>query len=255
MPWYKDAFDETYLLTTARTLSEEETRWEVDGILTLLGLPAKGGRQISVLDVPCAHGRHSIELSRRGHQATGVDLSPIQLQEAAHRAEAAGVDVRWVQMDMRELPFEGEFDVALNLFNSFGYLEDEDEDARCLAAISRALRPGGRLVMDIVNKYWYIEAGTERTWSGESGAFSLEDAYFDVLTDRVEIERILVIGGKEVRKRASIRLYSYVELKGMLEHAGLSVLGVYGGLHGEALTLASPRLVVVASTALPNGGR
>jgi SAM-dependent methyltransferase len=100
--------------------SEDETRAAVDKVERALGLssPAK------ILDVPCGDGRISIELATRGHDVTGVDLNEAFLAEAARKAGDRGLSARWEQGDMRELPYESEFEVALNFWGSFGYFDE-----------------------------------------------------------------------------------------------------------------------------------
>ncbi|MHC4730002.1 MAG: SAM-dependent methyltransferase, partial [Planctomycetota bacterium] len=100
----------------------EQTPEEVDGLVALLGL-APGAH---VLDLGCGPGRHSLELRRRGFSVTGVDLHAPYLEQA--RREDA--EVEWVHGDMREFCREGVFDAAVNLYSSFGYFEDQEDDRR-----------------------------------------------------------------------------------------------------------------------------
>ena len=120
-PWYEVFFGEDYLRMYVPKLPPEWTEREVDGIATLLSLPAGS----SILDICCGYGRHSISLASRGSKMTGQDLSEVLLSEAQAQAQAQGVQVRWVQSDMGNIPFENEFDAAINIYTAFGYLETE----------------------------------------------------------------------------------------------------------------------------------
>src|SRR2546427_9467293 len=122
-PWYKTFFGEDYLRLYESVLTPERTQREVDGIVNLLALP-QGSR---ILDLCCGHGRHAIPLAQHGYQITGLDLSERLLERAEAEAEAQGVNIRWVHRDMKHVPFENEFDAVINVFTSFGYLENEDE--------------------------------------------------------------------------------------------------------------------------------
>ncbi len=244
--WYRSFFDELYLHTYDPLLTPEYTRAQVDDLEILLELSPPA----DILDMPCGQGRHSIELARRGYRVTGVDLSAYLLGVARERARSAGVDdeaLELVHCDMREFVRPRSYDVAINLFSSFGYLEDEEQDARVMAAFFECLRPGGRLVMEMIHKYWLLRSGSEHLWVETPGAFTLERVRFDVLTDRTETERIVILDdGRVERRHFSVRQYSLVELAQMARRVGFELVGAYGNLRGdEPLTLESRRLVAV----------
>ncbi|HEX3213864.1 MAG TPA: class I SAM-dependent methyltransferase, partial [Actinomycetota bacterium] len=125
-------------------LPAERTAAEVNGVVGQLGL-APGAR---LLDLCCGPGRHAVPLAQLGYRVTGLDLSRPLLARAA--AAAAGQRVGLVAADMRRLPFaDGSFDAVLNLFNAFGYLEDEAQDELVLAEVARVLAPGGRFLQEL----------------------------------------------------------------------------------------------------------
>lgn len=252
MEWFRELFDETYFKTYAGILPPERTLREVDAVERYLELKPP----LDVLDVPCGFGRHAVVLAQRGYRVTGVDLNAVQLDEARRRAAAAGVAaggtaLTWIQRDMRDLDFDGEFDVAINLFTAFGYFDAEAEDERFLRAVARALRPGGRFLMDVVNTIWFLRhyERLQRVWHGSEGAYTLEDQTFDPLTSRLRNDRVLVLDGRLERRHLEVRQYMPVELVAMLGRAGLEVTGVWGGFASEPFGLDTPRLVVAARKA------
>ena len=91
----------------------------MDFIERELALPPRA----RILDVPCGSGRHALTLAARGHRVTGVDISTEALGYARRAAAAAGVDVEFVESDMRQVRRGGAFDAAVCLGNSFGYLD------------------------------------------------------------------------------------------------------------------------------------
>jgi cyclopropane fatty-acyl-phospholipid synthase-like methyltransferase len=141
--WWKDFFAGVAVDLWLRVPTPEQTRAEVDFIQQALQL-APGAR---VLDVPCGGGRHSLELAARGHAVTGVDISTDFLREARAQAAQRGLSVTWEQREMSELPWQAQFDGAFCFGNSFGYLDDAG-NARFLAVVGRALKPGARFVLD-----------------------------------------------------------------------------------------------------------
>lgn len=97
-------------------LDLEVTRREVDAILAMSG--AKPGT--SILDLCCGVGRHAVEFARQGFEVTGLDISSTFLDVARRKAVQAGVQITWVEGDMRDIPFEDRFDLVVNLFGAWG---------------------------------------------------------------------------------------------------------------------------------------
>jgi SAM-dependent methyltransferase len=141
-------FGEEYFDIYGPLLSDERTAREVEGIVKLLALPP-GSR---ILDLACGHGRHAIPLAERGYRITGQDLSEVFLNRARVDAETHGVPVNWVHSDMREIPFIDEFDAIINVFTAFGYFESDAENQRVLHQVHKALRPGGRFLLETLHR-------------------------------------------------------------------------------------------------------
>lgn len=242
--WYRTYFDEAYLRRYLAFLTPERTEREVDGLIDLLALEP-GAR---ILDLACGHGRHAILLARRGYDVTGFDLSGIALARAREDAAAADVALRLVQGDMRELSFDAEFDVVLNLFTAFGYFEHEAEDARVLDGVARALLPGGRFLLETLHTAGLLRRFTpshvERYHDGlvvvHEHAY---DAVTGVLHDRVTS---FDVDGSRREQGTTVRLYTVPELGRMLDAAGLAFERACGGFSGDDLTLESFRLALVA---------
>lgn len=243
-PWYTSFFDDVYLRIFEPELGPARTSAEVDGVLALGGLAA-GAR---VLDVACGQGRHAIELASRGFEVTGLDLSGVLLEHARRRADAAGVRVTWRESDMREPQGEAEFDAAINLYSSFGYLEDSAEDQRALDAVARALVPGGVVVQEIAHRDAEIrDLRPADVHELEDGLLLVERRTLDLRSSRMKVDYTLIEGDRVVlRRRHVLRLYSLPELEELHARAGLHVEAVYGGLDGGELELDDPAVVLVS---------
>jgi SAM-dependent methyltransferase len=146
--WTLDYFDDPY--TELHPFPDAaQTDREVETLLTLL--PPGPAR---VLDVGCGPGRHALRLAQRGYRVIGVDTSLRFLAEA--RADAQDLaEIEFLQLDMRSLNFEAEFDAALSLFTAWGYFSDQ-QNQQILERVARALRPGGRLIMDLAPRDWLV---------------------------------------------------------------------------------------------------
>lgn len=243
-PWYVDLFRRDYYRGWAPLADPELTARQVEFVVQVLGLEP-GAR---VLDLCCGYGRHALALAQRGYGVAGLDLSTYHLRLARRAAREAGVRVRWVHSDMREIPFENEFDAAINMFSSFAYFESEEEDYRVLAAVSRALKPGGRFFIDTMNREWLVRRFQESDWRRyDDGLIVMERRKLDLLRSRIESEWTMITpGGRRRQHHISVRLYSLTELAQMMSRAGLAVRRTWGSFEGKEYGLDSPRTIVLA---------
>ncbi|MFN4178930.1 MAG: class I SAM-dependent methyltransferase [Armatimonadota bacterium] len=243
--WYREFFDDLYLQVYQPFETPELVRHEVDFIIQALDLP-EGAR---ILDLCCGQGRHSLELARRGFQVVGVDLSEALLYAARQRAEREGLTITFLQSDMREIDFTDEFDAVINMFTSFGYLENEAEDEKVLRKVAQALKRGGKFLLDLMNRDWLIRNFQPMGWRADNeGWFVLEERNFDHLSGRMETRWIFVArDGVRYERFSSIRLYSASELRAMLERSGLQVTNLFGDYDSSPYTWDSHRLIVVAT--------
>ena len=165
--------------------------------------------------------------------------------------------MRWVESDMRQIPFEGEFDAVINIFTAFGYLESEEEDQHVLQQVGQALKPGGHFLLETMHREWLVrhfEPGG--IFRHPDGLLVLEERTLDLLGGRSDVQvTMLFADGQHRQYRHSVRLYTLRELARMLGAAGLSIQACYGGLDGSRLSLESPRLVVIAAKAEENPAR
>ncbi|MDE2490951.1 MAG: class I SAM-dependent methyltransferase [Elusimicrobia bacterium] len=208
-----------------------------------------------VLDVACGTGRHAVRLARRGALVLGVDASAAYLREA-RRAARGLPGVRFVRGDMRRLHACGEFDAAVNLWTSFGYFRRPADDLRVLRGIARALKPGGRLLIDVSNFDWVRARAPSRWWTRASdGSYLLQESRVLGGKDPRTVNdwTRLAPGGRARRTRFTLRGYGRARLFALLRKAGLRPARVWGGLdgaQGASRPAEAPRLVVLAL----NGG-
>lgn len=224
-PWYEEIFDEDYLRTLPFS-TPAQTQREANFIRESLAPPKAG----EILDVGCGYGRHALELAQQGYRVTGLDLSLPLLIRAADEAQRRGFSVNFVHADMREMTFTGQFDAAYCVLSSFGYF-DEETNLKVATGICRALKPGGRFLLDILNRDYIVGDLPSRVWWEGDGCVVLEEVDFNFHTSRVVVRRSVVFGnGRQSEQEISVRAYSLHELGKLLRQAGLRVLQVSGGL-------------------------
>jgi SAM-dependent methyltransferase len=241
-PWFEEVFDEDYLRTLP-FMTAEQTAREAEFIREALS-PPKGGE---ILDVACGYGRHALELAQRGFSVTGLDLSLPLLIRAADDAQRRGLAVNFVHADMREMTFNSQFDGAYCVLSSFGYF-DEETNHRVASAICRALKPGGRFLLDILNRDYVVSDLPSRVWWEGEGCVVLEEVDFNYHTSRVVVRRSVVFGnGRQAEQEISMRAYSLHEVGKLLRQAGLRVLQVSGDMAAKSrfFGAASRNVIVV----------
>jgi SAM-dependent methyltransferase len=245
-PWYTTYFGEDYS-SMYDVLPPERTVWEVQSVVKRLALPPGS----SILDLCCGHGRHTIPLAKRGYQVTGQDLSEVLLRQAQAEAETQGVRIRWIPSDMRNIAFENEFDAVINLYSSFGYLENEDEDRKVLQQVQQALKPGGLFLLETIHREALLRYYTPHEIRRlADGLIVLEERNFDLLNSRSNAQLTLLhADGRRTAYRHSVRVYTLTELVQMLADAELYVQGYYGGLDGRELSLTSLRQILLSRKA------
>ena len=241
--WFEEIFDEDYLRTLP-FLTPQTTQREASFIID--GLAIKPGHH--VLDIGCGYGRHAMELAARGFHVLALDLSLPLLLRGADEAQRRGLSINFVHGDMRELGYDSQFDGAYCVFSTFGFFDD-DTNKRVAQGIARALKPGGRLVLDILNRDYIIADLPTRVWWEGDGCVVLEEVDFNYFNSRILSQRQIVFeDGRQLEQEISIRLYSLHEVGKLLHGAGFRVLQVSGGMAGRGRFFGkdSRQIIVVA---------
>jgi SAM-dependent methyltransferase len=220
---------------------------QVAGAISLLGLEPGA----AILDLPCGEGRHSLELARLGYRVTAVDRTEAYLQTARERAAAEQLELEFVEADMREFVRPQAFDGAINLFTSFGYFEDPAEDRRVARNFHDSLKPGGKLVMELMGKEVLARVFLPRDWQElPDGSFYLQERKVAREWTWMENRWILLRpDGKRIEYSVSHRIYDGAGLKALLLGVGFEAVEIYGGLAGEPYDTEARRLAVVARKA------
>jgi len=241
-PWYESYFGPDYLIIDEQPNTPDEVRFMV----RTLGL-RKGTR---LLDAACGYGRHMIPLITRGVNVTGCDLSQFMIEESLRRMKKQNVRPSGlVRCDIRHLPFRRVFSAACIMFNSFGYFDAEDDNFLVLKGMAMALKPGGRFLLDLVNRDFVLRSMCKKDWFERNDTIVLERKWIDQYRNRSEIDVHVVDKRGKRTYHHSIRLYSFTEVSMLLEAAGFEIQDVFGGFNGEPFDRYHDRMLILARVA------
>jgi SAM-dependent methyltransferase len=241
--WFVDLFDEDYLRTLP-FLTPQATQAEAEFVINAMNL-APGAQ---VLDLGCGYGRHAMELAARGFHVVGLDLSTPLLVRGGEEAHRRGLTINFVRGDMRELDFENQFDGVYCLFSTFGYFDDET-NKKTLQNVARALKPNGKVLVEILNRDYVIADLPTRVWWEGDGCVVLEEVELNYFSSRIQVNRSVVFDdGRQLEQEISVRGYSLHEVGKLMHAAGFRVLEVSGGYQtkGRFFGNQSRHIIVLA---------
>lgn len=246
--WWRTYFSGPWSRMQADGYAAERTSSECDLIQSALSLKPRA----RILDIPCGTGRHAVELARRGFEVTGVDFSPEYIELARASAAEAEVAPQFVVCDMREFTSGERFDAAFCYFGSFGYFA-EDDDEKFARAVAQSIRPGARFLIEghIAETLLPIFRERDWTWLGppEHGVRLIQDRNWNTESGRVEVVTTFIDGDGTERAETSMRVYTYPELRRLLQRAGFSSVQLLDGKTGMAFRFGAERALVVAELA------
>lgn len=146
--WFASWFDTPYYHILYKDRNDAEAQVFMDNLTHYLNLP----EEAKILDLACGKGRHSIYLNELGYDVTGADLSENSIAEAS---KSSNEKLHFKVHDMR-VPFEEKYDAVFNLFTSFGYFENDEDNFKTLTAIKESLTEYGFAVIDFLNADYVI---------------------------------------------------------------------------------------------------
>jgi SAM-dependent methyltransferase len=241
--WWEEMFSEEFLRAIP-ILSPRQLEREVNCIEESLGV-APGGQ---ILDLACGAGQHAVELAARGYDLVGFDLSQSQLDWASGLALERNQRLQFTNGDMRELSYQESFDAIYSWNTSFGFFE-EDKNFDAAQRIFKALRPGGRFLLDVINRDFVVAQQPGQTWFEGDGCVCIDDVTIDFITSRMRVKRTLMLtNGKNRECTYSVRIYSLHELGKLLHDVGFKILKVSGRpeMPGVFFGSTSPRVIILA---------
>jgi SAM-dependent methyltransferase len=249
--WYKDWFNNPAYLALYKHRDDNDAK-KIISLLFRNISPVKGGK---CLDLACGNGRHSILFARKGYNVTGLDLSPYLIEQAKKRLKnqykSFKDNLRFVIKDMRNIGYVNEFDLAVNLFSSFGYFEKRNENFKVIKEVSVSLKKGGFFLFDFLNKEYLAKNVIPFDIKKLNDTAFLQIRH---ITGSSIVKNIIILKNSKSHKTPEIhqflekiQLYSLNEFKKEFSKHGLRIQNVFGNYRGDTYNkTGSERLIILA---------
>ena len=234
--WYSSWFDTPYYHILYKERNYREAQVFMDNLTHYLNLPEKA----TVLDLACGKGRHSIYLNQLGFTVLGADLSENSIAEANKNANET---LHFKVHDMRE-PFEEKFDAIFNLFTSFGYFENDDDNLTTLKAIKESLSDYGFAVIDFMNVSQVIETLVPEEIKTMEGIDFHIKRYLKENHIYKEID--FEDQGQKFHFTEKVKALTLKDFEDLMEEAGIYLLDIFGDYKLKKFhKTESERLIVI----------
>ena len=216
--WYSSWFDTPYYHILYKERDNNEAQKFMENLTSYLNIPEDG----TILDLACGKGRHSVYLNAIGYDVTGVDLSPQSI------AFAKQFENKTLHFDVHDMsnPYTQQFDAVFNLFTSFGYFENEEDNLNTIKAIKANLKNHGIGVIDFMNADFVVNnLIPENTKTVEGIDFNLHR----YLENGHIIKDISFEDESESYSfRESVKAFTLDDFKAMFQKANIQLLEVFG---------------------------
>lgn len=248
--WYESLF-ENYAQKYDKECYVQGTLGECD----FIELEINRDKSSKIIDIGCGTGRHAIELTKRGYNVTGIDLSESQLARAREKAKAAGVTIDFHRHDARTLPFENEFDLAIMLCEGgFSLMETDEMNFEILKNATKALKSKGKFIFTTLNGLFPLFHSVSEFYKAaeKEGQSQCKECSFDLMTFRDHNTAVFEDdSGNKRELKCNERYYVPSEITWLLKTLGFKKIDIFGAKLGafsrsDKLTTDDFEMLVVA---------
>ena len=234
--WYASWFNTPYYHILYKDRNHREAALFMNQLTEFLNLKPKD----TILDLACGKGRHAKYLYKQGFDVTGVDLSKESIQHAK-QYEKPGLHFEVHDMC---LPYPQKFDAVFNLFTSFGYFENEEDNLRTIKSIKAELKPNGYGVIDLLN----VELAIENLIPSEKK--KVGDILFHIekyLEDGYIVKNIRFNdNGEDYFFTERVKALTLADFEGYFEEASIELKHTFGDYHLNKFNKkTSDRLILI----------
>lgn len=237
MNWFENWFNSKYYHILYKNRDHKEAVFFLDNIIKNINI--NNGR---ILDVACGKGRHAKYLNHLGFNVTGIDLSKNSIEFAN---KDSNKNLKYFVHDMRSVFKKNHFDLVTNLFTSFGYFENQEDEQTTINAMSNNLKEGGLLLIDFMNVKKVISSlVTSESKEIDGIKFLIERKY-----DENHIIKKIIIKDKDsdLNFQEKVRALTLYDFDVMLKKANMKIVDLFGDYSlNEFNAIDSDRLIIIS---------
>lgn len=237
-PWYKDWFNSKYY----HILYKDRNDYEANNFIKNIVDSLQFHTSTRVLDLACGKGRHSVQLKKYYTQVVGVDLSDESIKYAKSNYAEDSLD--FFVADMRTYNSDIKYDAIFNLFTSFGYFSDTEDNIKVLSSCYNLLNNKGILVIDFLNAL-----KVKNTFIKEE-AKKIDNINFKIkrkIENNCIIKNISFnVGSKEYCFNERVQLITKELFIQLLNKTGFDIVNIFGSYDLEPyIDQHSDRLIII----------
>lgn len=239
--WFQYWFNSPYYHILYSQRNDEEAEFLIDNLSAYL----KPSANSNILDIACGRGRHATYLNKKGYDVTGIDLSEQSIKYAQQFEQK---HLRFFVHDMRKLLYINYFDLALNLFTSFGYFETEKDHVDALKSFRKGIKEDGTVVIDYFNTLKILRNLTHQEIKTVDG---IEFQIKKFVSDGKIIKHInFEHKGKDFAFEERVKAFTLEDFERMLASSGLKLVETFGDYALNAFDEnKSDRLILICKKA------
>jgi len=208
-----------YLEEHKNYFSQEQLQKDVNFLIDVLDMK----KEDKILDLACGHGRHTIELKKRGFDIAGLDFSKYLLEVAKEKAKQEGLRITFYNQNIHNIHLKTKYDKIFLFFSEFGLFDAN----KVLKNVSKILKTNGLFLLDCDNVFRLIQYLTK---------YHKTPYKFDFINMELR---------EKQKNNRGVRYYIVPELKTLFQNNGLKIISIYGNYAKESLDINSKRIIVI----------
>ena len=230
-------FNTKYYHILYNNRNEQEAQHFLNNLLATL----QASKTAKFIDVACGNGRHSHYINSLGFEVQGIDNADQNIVLANNNSNE---NCRFEVFDMRKTYKKQYFDFCLNLFTSFGYFDNEEDNQLAFDAMANSLKPGGKLIFDFMNAKKVIANLVSTEIKKVEGLDFHINRNFD---SKFITKKISFIDEKAYSYKEKVRALFLNNISDLMQKSGLKIINIWGDYElNDFDVINSNRLIILA---------